>query len=189
MAIRRALTFTVIGVLLGVAMGLVVWGGIPGDAAPAQPATLALGLTPVVAPLVGGRAPDFEALDTGGNRLRLSELQGRVVVLNFWATWCEPCRAEMPLLQARARGLENQGLSVIGVNFDEAATVVRAFQNELELSFPLLLDPGGHINALYRVLAYPTTFFVDAAGVIRFQHLGVMDEGQLDSYLDRMGLG
>jgi peroxiredoxin len=95
----------------------------------------------------------------------------------------------MPLLQARARNLETQGLSVIGVNFDEAATVVRAFQDELELSFPLLLDPGGHINALYRVLAYPTTFFVDAAGVIRFQHLGVMDEGQLDSYLDRMGLG
>ncbi len=189
MAVRRALTFTAIGILLGSALGLAVWGGIPGDAAPAEPGTGAPGLTPVVAPLVGGRAPDFDALDTDGERRRLSDLQGRIVVLNFWATWCEPCRAEMPLLQARARDLETTGLVVIGVNFDEPAETVRAFQTELGLTFPLLLDPGGPIQSLYRVLAYPTTFFVDAAGVIRFQHLGVMDEGQLDTYLEDMGLG
>lgn len=188
MAVRRALTFTAIGLLLGGALGLAVWGGIPGDAAPPQPATVAPGLTPVVAPLVGGRAPDFDALDTAGNRVRLSELQGRIVVLNFWATWCEPCRVEMPLLQARASELESQGLVVVGVDFDEPADVVRAFQTELKLSFPLLLDPGGRINAMYRVLAYPTTFFVDGRGVIRFQHLGVMDDDQLDSYLKDLGL-
>ncbi len=189
MAARRALTFTAIGLLLGSALGLVVWGGIPSDAAPAEPATGAPGLTPVVAPLVGGRAPGFDALDTAGDRVRLSDLQGRIVVLNFWATWCEPCRAEMPLLQARARDLETTGLTVIGVNYDEPADTVRAFQTELGLTFPLVLDPGGTTQSLYRVLAYPTTFFVDAAGVIRFQHLGVMDERQLDTYLDDMGLG
>lgn len=189
MAVRRALTFTGIGLLLGSALGLAVWGGIPGDAAPAEPVTGATGLTPVVAPLVGGRAPDFDALDTTGDRWRLSDLKGRIVVLNFWAIWCEPCRAEMPLLEARARDLETTGLVVIGVNFDEPAGMVRAFQTELGLTFPLLLDPGGTIQSLYRVLAYPTTFFVDAAGVIRFQHLGVMDEGQLDTYLEDMGLG
>jgi thiol-disulfide isomerase/thioredoxin len=178
----------VIGSLLGLSAGLVAWGGFPEPTVLATPSG-ATALTPVAAPVVGGIAPDFEAVEISGVEFRLREARGRIVVLNFWATWCEPCRAEMPLLEAASRAYESAGLVVVGVNFDEPADLVRAFQAELGLTFPIVLDPGARIQALYQVLGYPTTFFVDGSGVIQFIHIGSMDEAQLDGYLREMGLG
>jgi peroxiredoxin len=147
------------------------------------------GFTPVMAPLVGARAPEFSAPTLAGPPIRLSELRGQAVVLNFWATWCEPCRAEMPLLDDRATALAGQGLVVLGVNFDEPEEDVRAYRDELGLSFPLVLDPGGAVQALYRIVGYPTTYFIDAEGIIRAVHLGVLDEALLDDYLAGLGWG
>ena len=186
---RRALGFTALGVLLGAALGLVLWRGIPGGLASPEPPVGMPDFTPVVAPLVGALAPDFSARTLDGPSIRLSEQRGQAVVLNFWATWCGPCRAEMPLLDDRARSLAGQGLIVPGVNFDEPEETVRAFRDELGLSFPLLLDPRGEIQSLYRIVGYPTTYFIDADGVIRALHLGVLDEAQLDDYLADLGLG
>lgn len=185
---RRAWSFLAIGTLLGLAAGLAAWGGFPEPTAAATaPATTLL--TPVSAPVVGGLAPEFEAVGIAGDEFSLRQTRGRIVLLNFWATWCEPCRAEMPLLEARSRALESAGLTVIGVNFDEPADLVRAFQAELGLTFPIVLDPGGRIQALYQVFGYPTTFFIDGSGVIRVVHIGGMDAAQLDDYLREMGLG
>lgn len=189
MDLRRALSFTAVGVLLGAALGLVLWRGIPDDLVLPEPSLGAPSFTPVVAPLAGSRAPEFSARTLDGALVRLSELRGRAVVLNFWATWCQPCRAEMPLLDDRSRTLAERGLVVLGANFDEPEEDVRAFRDELGLTFPLLLDPGGEIQSLYRVIGYPTTYFIDADGMIRAVHLGVMDEAQLDGYLADLGLG
>ncbi len=185
---RRAWSLLAIGALLGLAAGLVAWGGFPEPTFVAS-TPVAAGLTPVAAPVVGGLAPDFEAVGTDGDEFRLTQARGQVVMLNFWATWCEPCRAEMPLLEARFRDLESSGLLVVGVNFDEPVDVVRAFQAELGLTFPVVLDPGGRVQAQYQVLGYPTTFFVDRSGVIQVVHIGSMDEAQLGAYLREMGLG
>jgi peroxiredoxin len=185
---RRAWSLLAIGALLGLAAGLVAWGGFPEPVAAATTPVTSM-LTPVAAPIVGGLAPDFEAVDTNGEDFRLTLARDQVVVLNFWATWCEPCRAEMPLLEARFRTLEARGLLVVGVNFDEPVEVVRDFQADLGLTFPIVLDPGGRIQALYQVVGYPTTYFVDRLGVIQIAHIGSMDEPQLDKYLRQMGLG
>ncbi|MBM3120646.1 MAG: TlpA family protein disulfide reductase, partial [Chloroflexi bacterium] len=184
----RPLSFTAVGVLLGAALGLVLWRGIPDEVASPGTVPGAPEFTPVVGPLVGSLAPDFSARSLDGPSIRLSELRGRAVVLNFWATWCAPCRAEMPLLDERSRAWAERGLIILGANFDEPEEDVRAFRDELGLSFPLLLDPGGEIQSLYRVIGYPTTYFIDAEGVIRAVHLGVMDEAQLDGYLADLGL-
>lgn len=187
MRLRPSAAFTAIGVLLGAALGVILWRGIPQPAEPAP--TPEAGITPVTAPLVGARAPEFSAPSVDGETYRLSEQQGRPVILNFWATWCEPCRAEMPLLEARARELADAGLLIVGVNFDEPEAVVREYRDDLGLTLPLLLDPGGKIQRLYRVVAYPTTFFVGRDGLIRAVHLGVLDENILDEYLAALGLG
>lgn len=185
----RPLAYTALGVLLGAALGLILWRGIPDGSASPEPSAGVPELTPVMAPLAGARAPDFSARTLEGASIRLSDLRGRAVIINFWATWCEPCRAEMPLLDDRAVALAERGLVVLGVNFDEPEESVRAFRDELGLSFPIVLDPGGQVQSLYRVIGYPTTYFVDAGGVIQAIHLGVMDEGRLDDYLAALGLG
>ena len=110
------------------------------------------------------------------------------MLLNFWATWCAPCRLEMPAFQQRYRELAPEGLQVLAVNFDESEEEVRAFQQELDLSFPLLLDPGGMVQRIYRVLGYPTTYLVDRDGVIQAIHVGIMSEAQLDGYLLQLGM-
>jgi len=171
------------GLLLGLAIGLAVF------AAPVASSTAAVAATPgpVAAPIVDALAPDFELETVDGEVIRLSDLRGKVVALNFWATWCTPCRLEMPDLQARADAYGDR-LTVLGVNFDETAAEVDAFRQEVGVRFPLLLDPGGEVQRLYRVRGYPTTFFVDPEGVIRIQHLGLMSAGQIDEYLEAMGL-
>jgi cytochrome c biogenesis protein CcmG/thiol:disulfide interchange protein DsbE len=137
------------------------------------------------APEVGAPAPDFTALTPQGDRVSLSDLRGQVVLINFWATWCAPCRVEMPAIQAR---YNRGGFTVLAVDFDENAELVQAFVDGLGLSFPVLLDPGGEIQNLYRVRGYPTSFFVDADGIIRVFHIGDMSETELDNYLSHLGV-
>lgn len=137
------------------------------------------------APEVGSPAPDFTLQTPQGESISLSDLRGQVVLINFWATWCAPCRVEMPAIQAR---YNRGGFSALAIDFDESAELVRAFVDELSLSFPVLLDPGGEIQNLYRVRGYPTSFFVDADGIIRVFHIGDMSETELDNYLSHLGV-
>ncbi|HUF38291.1 MAG TPA: redoxin domain-containing protein [Anaerolineales bacterium] len=136
---------------------------------------------------IGERAPDFEAVNLSGDRIALSDLNGKVVLLNFWATWCTPCRIEMPYLQARHERYP-EDLAVVGVDFDEPEPLVRSFADEFGLTFELVLDPGGIIQERYEIRGYPTTYFLDRDGVIRAVHIGVLSERQLDGYLRDFGL-
>jgi peroxiredoxin len=134
-------------------------------------------------PFRGFLAPDFELLDLYGNINRLSDFRGNVVLLNFWATWCGPCRKEMSTFQAQFEGSGGEGFAVLAVNDDEPEDLVRFFIDGLDLTFPILLDPGAKVQELYRVQRYPASFFVDPDGVIRFIHLGLLTDKQLDDYL------
>lgn len=143
---------------------------------------------PAAAPVEGAPAPDFELQSLSGESVRLSDLHGRPVLVNFWATWCAPCRIEMPAIQDRFEALQPE-LEVLAINFDESAEQAQGFVDELGLTFPILLDPGGDVNRnTYRVRGYPSSFFVNADGVIEVVHIGIMTEEQLDGYLSEVGL-
>jgi peroxiredoxin len=139
-------------------------------------------------PVVGAPAPDFTLLTPEGEVVRLSDLRGQIVLLNFWATWCEPCRNEMPLLNSRYERNRERGFVVLGVNFDESAAEVQAFAGELQISFPLLLDPGAEVQRMYRVRGYPSTFVVDREGRLVAEYIGLIREVQLDEELAQLGL-
>lgn len=166
-------------ILIGAGLGIALLYGLgirAGNADPPQP-----GLQR------GARAPGFILDDLAGQPVKLSDFTGRVVLLNFWATWCAPCRDEMPLLQQR-HAQYAPALAVIAVNFDEPLEYVQAFAAEFGLTFTVLLDPGGAAQDAYAVRGYPTTVLVDAQGIVRIVHIGAMSEGQLDEYLAEMGL-
>jgi peroxiredoxin len=135
---------------------------------------------------VGSSAPDFELVNLENERVKLSELRGKIVVLNFWATWCEPCKVEMPYFE-QLHQIKFEGLEILGINFDEPQPQVQEFVDEFNLHFPILLDPGGEVQNLYRVRGYPTTMIVDKDGVIRYHHIGLITDDQLDHYLIGMG--
>lgn len=141
-----------------------------------------------VAPTQGSLAPDFSLLTVDGEQITLSELRGHPVMINLWATWCAPCRIEMPHIQDRFERYAEDGFIVLAVDFDEPAEFVAEFREELGLTFDLLLDPGAEVQELYRNRSYPSTFFIDANGVIQVQHIGLMTEGQLDENLAAIGL-
>lgn len=179
------------GVLLGLGFGLLIFKGFPSRGSePANSGSPMGGPTTGIVPAtwLGSPAPDFELTDLDGKQHSLSQYRGDVVLLNFWATWCEPCRVEMPAIDKRFQELHDKGFIVLGIDFDEPAADVRAFRDQVKVTFPLLLDPGGKVQALYRILGYPTSFFVDRQGVVRIVHIGIMDDSQIDQYLKQVGL-
>jgi cytochrome c biogenesis protein CcmG/thiol:disulfide interchange protein DsbE len=156
---------------------------IPQPKVPAETAGLE------VAPVKGSIAPDFRLQNLDGEEVQLSDFRGHPVLINLWATWCGPCRLEMPAIQDRFELYEQEGLVVLAVDFDEAESTVNDFRDELGLTFQILLDPGANVQKLYRNRNYPSSFFVDEAGVIQVHHIGVMTEDQLDDNLAEIGVG
>lgn len=112
----------------------------------------------------GTKPPEFDGTTADGRTVSLTSLRGKVVVLNFWATWCLECRPEMPLFERLHRDFQAQGLSVIGINAREGTVAIRGYARELGLTFPLVLDPRGQINASYGVIGLPTTFLIGRDG-------------------------
>ena len=134
------------------------------------------------APQVGHLAPDFTATTLSGETLTLSALRGRPVVLNFWATWCGPCRSEIPHFEAI--WTERAGVvMIIGVDVNESPGQVAAFAEQFNMTYPIPLDPHAQVASLYHVLAFPTTFLIDAQGVIREITFGAVNRAALDSRL------
>ncbi len=196
---NRIALYLLVGFLIGVAFALVLFLGFPSAESETSMSVLSTASSettesPVIgtvvskiAPEIGAQAPDFALRDLGGNEIRLSDYRGRTVLLTFWATWCGPCRLEMPAFEDRYQELKDDGFIVLGLNFDEPVEDVRAFRDELGLSFPLLLDPGGSVQRLYRIRGYPSSIFVDPQGVVRVIHIGLITEGQLRDYLVELG--
>lgn len=127
----------------------------------------------------GRDAPNFSRPQLHGPDLKLSDFKGKAVVLNFWGSWCEPCKAEMPALQKTYEKYKDQGLVVIGVNIGEAPVSVESFVNQYKLTFPILLDRDMQITKLYRITPIPTTFFIDREGKIEEVVISQMNEAFL----------
>jgi cytochrome c biogenesis protein CcmG/thiol:disulfide interchange protein DsbE len=131
-------------------------------------------------------APDFDLplLAEGEGTLSLSSLRGDVVVLNFWATWCIPCRDEMPGLQATWERYRQEGVRFVGVNaLDDRASAV-AFAKDLGITYPSVFDPSGTLSDDYRLVGFPSTFVIDRAGVIRVEFHGYVDEQSLTEAIE-----
>jgi thiol-disulfide isomerase/thioredoxin len=143
-------------------------------------------ISPAV-PQVNSPAPDFELQSLDGTPVSLSSLRGRVVLVNFWATWCGPCRLEMPLLQDAQNRYQDK-LEVLAVNNNESSQTIKSFVNDLGLRLQVLLDPGAKIAQQYRVRGFPTTIFIDPEGTTRYEHIGVLNQDTLNGYLADLGV-
>lgn len=183
---RKVLIIISAGLLIGVGLAVLFIFGFSfmDSAAGADPIPAGVELSE--SPAVGSMAPDFSLQNINGESRSLAELRGKIVVMNFWATWCGPCEIEMPMFENFYETKPEQ-VEIMAVNFDEPPGKVRAYADRLNLEFPILLDPGGSVQELYRVRGYPTTFFIDQSGVIRFHHIGILSQDQFTSYLERLG--
>jgi peroxiredoxin len=121
---------------------------------------------------LGQPAPDFTLKSMAGTNLKLTEQRGNIIVINFWASWCGPCRKEMPVLQKFYDKYQDLGVSVWGVNVEQENQAGRDFLADLNLSFPILFDASNTISAMYQVEAMPTTIIVDRDGVVRYAFKG-----------------
>jgi peroxiredoxin len=173
----------ILGLLIGISLAVLIWIGF----GPMKVWNRLLRRSPesILAPAQGQPAPDFTLQSIDGKKVQLSDFKGKNVILNFWATWCTPCKLEMPLLQQSAD--ENSSdLVVLAINYDESEAEVNQFIDELGLRLDVLYDPGGKINREYRVLGYPTSIFIDKSGKIQFRHMGILSEGQITRYMQKL---
>lgn len=135
--------------------------------------------------LSGKEAPDFALKSSSGENLRLSEYRGEVVMINFWATWCGPCRQEMPLLDELYSRYERVGFVLLGVNIDDEPRRAMQMVDELGVEFPVVFDPTKAVSELYDVSAMPVTVLVDREGQVRHVHHGYKP-GYEEKYLNEV---
>jgi peroxiredoxin len=131
-----------------------------------------MGAAAFAAPAVGSLAPDFTLHSVGGPNLRLGEQRGQVVLVNFWASWCGPCREEMPQLNRLYDKYRGAGLVMLGVNVDEDPAKAAAVAAQLGVRFPVLLDSDKQVSGRYELSAMPSTVLIDRNGKVRFLHKG-----------------
>jgi peroxiredoxin len=151
-----------------------LYGAVPSDAGLLSPTRTPDADRNVVR--VGEEAPDFHLRDLRGNPVSLSQFRGKVVLLNFWATWCGPCRIEMPAMEHLYQAIPRKDFEILAVSTDsQGAAVTRPFQREMGLTFPILHDPDMRIGLTYGARTLPLTFMVDRQGVIRKKIFGARD--------------
>ncbi len=138
-------------------------------------------------PTVDLPAPEFDLPLLGGGSQKLSALRGKPVVINFWATWCPPCKEETPLLQRYSQKYAGK-LVLLGIDRGEDADTVYPFVKEMGLTYPILLDETERAVADYYARDIPVTFFIDEQGILRGQHLGLLTEDLLVRYLKTIGI-
>jgi cytochrome c biogenesis protein CcmG, thiol:disulfide interchange protein DsbE len=143
----------------------------------------------VAGPLVGKPAPAFTLQTLNGGTISLASLKGRPVVLNFWASWCIPCRDEAPVLRDLSEKQTATGLAVVGVVFsDKNLSAVKSFVQEYALAYPSLLDPQLNTSIAYGVSGVPETFFIDKAGMVRGYDQGGLTKERLTAGLGKIGV-
>jgi peroxiredoxin len=121
---------------------------------------------------VGQASPDFTLPSSTGKNIRLQELRGQVVLINFWASWCGPCRQEMPLLEDIYKKYSKLGFTILGINVEQDSSKAATYLRDVPVSFPILFDTQNTLSKLYDVNAMPTTVIVDRNGKIRYIHAG-----------------
>jgi cytochrome c biogenesis protein CcmG/thiol:disulfide interchange protein DsbE len=143
----------------------------------------------IPAPQTGFLAPDFTAQTIEGGTITLSNLRGKVILVNIWASWCPPCRAEMPAIEHTYQAYKNQGFTMLAINstVQDTAANAQAFVSENQLTFPILMDKTGEITRLYRVQSLPTSFFIGRDGIIREVVVGgPMAQALLSSRVEKL---
>jgi len=133
----------------------------------------------------GGRAADFRLDARGGKQLGLGELKGQVVMINFWATWCGPCRQEMPLLEQMHKKYKPMGFTLVGINVEEDSSGAEAWLQKTPVSFPILFDRENRVSKLYNVSGMPSSVLIDRKGNVRYLHRGYK-AGDENTYLDHI---
>ena len=137
--------------------------------------------------VLGGIAPDFSLNALNGGVIELSQFRGKPVLINFWASWCEPCKAEMPLIE-RYADKHSGDLVVLGLDAEETPIIVKSFVASMGIKFTILLDQQGTVADLYRVDGYPTTIFIDSSGRIQAEQIGSLSDDNLARYLSAVGV-
>ncbi len=127
-------------------------------------------------PQIGHVAPDFKFVLADGAEIKLSDYRGQKVILNFWASWCAPCKAEMPDLQNVYMKYRDQGVVILAINKEEDLATVEQFATQMGLSFPIIANEDGDISRQYGALGLPTTYFINSDGTVALLRKGVMDE-------------
>jgi peroxiredoxin len=135
---------------------------------------------------VGDTAPDFELVDLDGNKHRLSDYKGKGVFLNFWGTWCGPCKREMPHMENLYKEFEEKGVHILAVNIKGSDLKVEAFRNQYGLSFPIAIDKLESVKGAYNILPLPTTFFINEKGKIERIITQEMSEKEIRSYMEEI---
>lgn len=130
----------------------------------------------------GQHAPDFSVPSLKGARLSLASLRGKVVLLDFWAQWCEPCKKELPELQKLSKEFAGKNVVVIGVNIDKQRDNAARLVRELGLTFPIGLDPAGSVAGTYDLPKMPSSFVIDPRGVVRYVHAGFDGAGDVAKF-------
>ena len=180
---RRAFLRRVVYPLLMIGMiAAVIWyieyrpdGAVSPTGERYGPVDLPLSLAPAGAKVAaedGALAPDFLLESLRADEMRLSDFRGQPVVLNFWATWCGPCREEIPQLVAAYDQYRAEGLVVIGLNLQEGKSIVQPYADDFGMEFPILIDRDGEVGEKYRILGLPQTYFIDRDGVIQSTFIG-----------------
>lgn len=185
---RRRTAGTVAGLAVGLlvltAAGIAMWGGTSGQGASEQEASEQGTSRQVERPRAGTAAPDFTLDLLNGSTLSLADLRGEVVVLNFWATWCVPCEEELADFQAVWDEYEEQGVTFIGISFEDDAPEAQAMASRFGITYPLGTDTGDRISTAYGVTGVPETFVLDADGRVAYIHVGPANAEELRAELD-----
>lgn len=184
---KKALFFTIIGAMLVWAVYDFTFSGSnsegqQNDAAPAETA----GESADTGLAVGNTAPDFTLQTLDGKEAKLSDFRGKPVFVNFWATWCPPCRAEMPDMQELYDNMDIEILAVNLTNTEKSEEDVSSFVEDMGLTFPVLMDPKGQLSTAYNVKAYPTSYLLDAEGKIRYIAYGAMNYNLMVQEFEKM---
>lgn len=132
------------------------------------------------------KAMNFKLKDLNGKEVSLSDYKGKKVFLNFWATWCPPCKAEMPEMEMLYQETKNSDLVILAVNLDEEKDTVQKFINSNKYNFPVLLDTGNIVASQYEVVSIPTSFFIDKEGNIVDKHIGAMTIEDMKNYINNI---
>ena len=137
---------------------------------------------------IQGKAPNFTLKSNTGKNIKLSELRGQVILLNFWASWCGPCRQEMPLLEKLHQRYSSLGFTVLGVNVEEDSSKANAMLKHVPVTFPILYDTQNTVSKQYKVSGMPTTVMIDRNGNMRYLHKGYKsgDEAQYKKWVKQL---
>lgn len=129
---------------------------------------------------VGDQAPSFSLADLDGKPIRLSDLHGRPVIVNFWASWCGPCVEEFPLLNSAAAAHEGDGLAIVGIVFQDRSEAARAFLARMGATWPVAMDPGDAIARRFGIIGPPDTYFINREGIVVGRQIGQLSAADLD---------